>query len=241
VALCGADDLWDPNKLRWQADALASQPQIDIAFGHARMFGVVEGYFARPAGAGVLDGDALIQRLYEGNFIAAPSAVIRRSLHERLGGFREDLAGEDYEFWLRSLRARATFFYDPRLVLHYRRHGENLSLPGAARDDRLRAVLEMNYLVHTAYADLVPAADVRRVIAKDLCDLGRHLVDAGTPAEAGRMLRASLRRDPTLRALLWLVLLRLGPNGRGRLVAAVQGVQRTVLAARTRASPHVQA
>jgi hypothetical protein len=164
------------------------------------MFGIVEGEFVRPPGRGVLDRTALTRRLYEANFIAAPSAAIRRSLHRQLGGFREDLAGEDYEFWLRALRAGAIFFYDARLVLHYRRHGENLSMPDALRDERLRPLLEMNYLVYTWYADLVPAPDVRRIVAKDLCDLGRHLVETGTPAEARRMLRASLRKNPTVRS-----------------------------------------
>src|SRR5207253_1994987 len=130
------------NEERWIANT-----QVDVAFGHARMFGVVEGDFVRPPGAGVLDGTALARRLYEGNVIAAPSAAIRRALHERLGGFREDLPAEDYEFWLRALSSGAVFYYDPRLVLHYRRHGENMSMPGAVRDDRLRPLIEMNYRV----------------------------------------------------------------------------------------------
>jgi glycosyltransferase involved in cell wall biosynthesis len=226
VALCGADDLWDRRKLEWQTEVLAAQPQVDIAFGHARMFGVVEGEFVRPDGTGVLSGPALARRMYEGNLIAAPSAVIRRSLHERLGGFREDLAGEDYEFWMRALRAGAVFYYDPRLVLHYRRHGENLSMPGARRDDRLRPILEMNYLIHRWYADLVPAADVRRAVAKDLCDLGRHLVDVGPPAKARRTLWASLRRRPSLRAIVWLALLDLGPERRRHVVGVIGRVQR---------------
>jgi glycosyltransferase involved in cell wall biosynthesis len=241
VALCGADDLWDPRKLEWQAQTLTAHPEVDVAFGHARMFGVVEGEFVRPPGTGVLDGSALARRLYEGNVIAAPSAVIRRDLHQQLGGFREDLVAEDYEFWLRALRAGAVFFYDPRLVLHYRRHGQNMSMPGAVRDERLRPLLEMNYLVHSWYADLVPASDVRRILAKDLCDLGRYLAEIGPPAEARRALLASLRRDVTVRALVWLALLRLGPARRRRVVDAVTALQRLVHGARARLRPSVRA
>jgi glycosyltransferase involved in cell wall biosynthesis len=226
VALCGADDLWDRQKLEWQSETFAADPRIDIAFGHARMFGIVQGDFVRPSDTGVLDGPALARRMYAGNIIAAPSAVIRRSLHQELGGFREDLAGEDYEFWMRALRAGAVFYYDPRLILHYRRHGENLSMPGGRRDVHLRPVLEMNYLIHRWYADMVPAAEVRRALAKDLCDLGRHLVDVGPPADAGRALRASLRRRPSIRAITWLVLLRLRPEARERVVAMIAELQR---------------
>jgi glycosyltransferase involved in cell wall biosynthesis len=225
VALCGADDIWEPSKLEWQAEAIAAHPEIDVAFGHARMFGIVEGDFVRPPGSGILDGAVLARRLYDANLIAAPSAVIRRALHTRLGGFREDFPAEDYEFWLRALRAGAVFYYDPRLLLHYRRHGENMSMPGAARDDRLLPQLEMNYAVHRLYADLVTPAELSRMLAKDLCDLGRHLVDLGRPTEARRMLRASMRRHPEVRALAWLVLLRLSPGRRRRVVARIVGMQ----------------
>jgi hypothetical protein len=82
--------------------------------------------------------------------------------------------------------------------------------------------------VHSWYADIVPAKEVRATLAKDLCDLGRYLVEAGTPEEACSALRASMRRQPALRPLVWLVLLRLGPGWRARLVAGIGAGQRTV-------------
>ena len=39
IAMCGADDLWEPTKLERQLAALSSHPQIDVAFGAARVFG----------------------------------------------------------------------------------------------------------------------------------------------------------------------------------------------------------
>jgi hypothetical protein len=234
VALCGADDLWEPQKLEWQAESLAAHPEIGVAFGHARMFGIIEREFARPDGTGILDGDELALRLYEGNMIAAPSAVIRRSLHAELGGFREDLAGEDYEFWLNALRHGAVFHYEPRRILLYRRHGENMSMPGALRDDRLRPLLEMNCVVHREYADLVSARTARRILARDHCDLGRFLAEAGTPKDARTALHASLRTRPSLRAVIWLVLLRLGPSRRERVVDAIVAAQRAAHGAAAR-------
>src|SRR3954469_16060750 len=40
VAMCPADDLWHPNKLEWQAQALTEHPGIDVLFGKARFFGL---------------------------------------------------------------------------------------------------------------------------------------------------------------------------------------------------------
>jgi glycosyltransferase involved in cell wall biosynthesis len=228
VALCGADDLWQPRKLEWQVETLSANPEVDVAFGHARMFGVVEGDFERPTGTGVLDPAPLIRRLYAGNIIAAPSALIRRSLHRRLGGFREDLAGEDYEFWMHCLREGAVFHYDPRLVLHYRRHGDNLSMPGGGERVRL-PLLEMNYVVHRAYADLVPADTAQRALAKDLCDAGRHFVALGDERRAAGALRASIRRRPSLRALIWLALLQLPSEHRERLVRLVISTRKKLI------------
>jgi glycosyltransferase involved in cell wall biosynthesis len=230
VALCGGDDLWAAEKLRWQAEAIAAHPEVDVAFGHARLFGVFEGEFVRPPGTGVLDRRVLARRMYDRNVIAAPSAVIRRDLHARLEGFREDLPAEDYEFWLRALRAGAVFYYDPRLVLHYRRHGENMSMPGALRDDRLRPLLEMNYTIHERYAELVSPGELRQILAKDLCDLGRYLVEAGDRGEARRTLLRSLRRRPSLRAVVWLALLGIPVVARQRVEQTVRAVQARVVA-----------
>jgi glycosyltransferase involved in cell wall biosynthesis len=231
VALCGADDLFEPRKLEWQAEALAAHPEIDLAFGHARVFGVLEGEFARPRDSGVLSKDKLARALYERNLFASPSVLIRRTLHEELGGFREDLPTEDWDFWLRALEAGAVFYFDPRIVLHVRRHGENMSMPGAVRNERLRPLLEMNYKIHQWHADLVSEADARRALAKDLCDLGRHLVEVGTPDEARRALKASFRKDATARALIWLALLPLAPARRDQIVDGISAAQRVVYGA----------
>src|SRR5271170_6996882 len=42
VAMCGADDIWEPRKLEWQAEAIARHPGADVLFGHARTFGRIE-------------------------------------------------------------------------------------------------------------------------------------------------------------------------------------------------------
>jgi glycosyltransferase involved in cell wall biosynthesis len=226
VALCGADDLWPAAKLEWQTETLTAHPEVQVLFGHARLFGTVEREFPRPASTGVLDPALFVRELYESNVIPAPSSVISRRLHADLGGFREDLAGEDYEFWMRALRAGALFYYDPRLLLHYRRHGDNLSMPGARRDARFRRQLDMTRQIHESYADLVPANHARMVMSRDACDLGRLLVDLGECRQARGQLWASLRLKPSLRALVWLGLSRFPIGLRQRLVAAVGAVQR---------------
>ena len=49
VALCPADDIWEPCKLEWQQDALGAHPEVDVIFGAAQRFGLASGAHPRPA------------------------------------------------------------------------------------------------------------------------------------------------------------------------------------------------
>jgi glycosyltransferase involved in cell wall biosynthesis len=222
VALCGADDVWEPQKLEWQLQTIVEQPEVDLLCGHAVLFGRSEGEYSRPPGVGVLDGAALKDALYRQCCICAPSVLIRRSLFERLGPFIENFGADDHEYWFRCLRAGAIFYYDPRPLLSWRQHENNLTGRTEWMDecgDRVRRMYE---------------ADVSdRAIADDLFRIGRRLVDAGRPREARRAFRQSLRRGrhsaspANLRALAWVVILGLPGGvreGAGRSVTHVSRV-----------------
>ena len=226
VAMCGADDVWEPRKLEWQAEAMAAHPEVDVLFGDAIVFGEREGTYGRPPGTGVLDRDALRDALYRENFICAPSIVIRRSLFERLGPFVEDFGADDYEYWMRCLRAGASFHYDPRPLLRYRRHDANLS-------SRLLWMRQCSYEVRRRYAADVPdRALTRRALSADLFDIGRRLADEGDARGARRALRASMRRAPSARAAVWLVVLQLPEALRAPAGDALVTARRTAAALR---------
>jgi glycosyltransferase involved in cell wall biosynthesis len=210
VAMCGADDIWEPHKLEWQLEALRADPELDVLFGDAEIFGLVEGNYARPTGTGRLDAVVLRDALYRENLICAPSVVIRRSLFERLGPFVERFGADDYEYWMRCLRAGANFHYDPRVLLRYRRHESNLS-------SGLLWMTECSHEVHRWYAaDLGDDALAHEVLAGDLFKIGRLLVDEGRVAEARRAFRGALRYAVTTRALVWVALLTLPAGVRDR-------------------------
>src|ERR1700676_2964055 len=63
VAECGADDIWESDKLERQVRALRMHPEIDIAFSAARVFGNAEGRWSMPAeegmSAGIMDWNTL--------------------------------------------------------------------------------------------------------------------------------------------------------------------------------------
>jgi glycosyltransferase involved in cell wall biosynthesis len=202
IALSADDDIWEPNKLALQRKILADDHQIDILVGHMRVFGRQQGEFRRPPGCGRLDRATLRRAQFERSDLAAPTAVIRRSLFERIGSFREDLPAEDYEFWLRALRGGAVFHYDPRPVVCYRTHLRNAS-------NREWLVHETHYEVLRDYAeDVDDRALVARVLARNRLIVARHRLGAGRHDAARHAFAASFRYRPSFTAAMWALVLR---------------------------------
>jgi glycosyltransferase involved in cell wall biosynthesis len=209
VALCPADDLWEPQKLEWQAEAIANNPDVDVVFGHATYFGLTSGDFPAPPGTGLLDLERLTRAMFEQCVIADPTAVVRKELHQALSGYREDIIAEDYEFWMRALRAGASFYYEPRPVAKLRHHGGNISTAP------LR-IWEANYNIHTWHADLADDELVRRTLARDLRTLARARLGANLVSEGRAAYVRSLRHQKSVVALA------------GAAVLALPGAERTV-------------
>ncbi|CAN5217258.1 hypothetical protein BH20ACT16_BH20ACT16_03280 [soil metagenome] len=194
VAMCPADDLWHPSKLEWQEQALAQDPAIDVLFGKARYFGLTEGDHPHPEMPGPQERGAFLRAMYAADLVPAPTAVVRLALHRELGRFDESLPSEDYEFWLRALRAGATFSYDDRVLVRLRQHGGNVS-------SRALQIWEMNHLIRTRYAADVADEDyTRELLARDLREIARCRFGARRPKDARDAYRAALRQRPTAEA-----------------------------------------
>ena len=112
--------------------------------------------------------------------VCSSSTVIRRATFERLGPFCEPLITEDYEYWMRALKAGAVFLYEPRTLVSYRLHDGNVT------NKRLRSYRSL-LVSHERHADLVDDPRlVRSALAADHFMLGRFLVDEDRPREARR-------------------------------------------------------
>ena len=228
VAMCGADDVWEPRKLEWQLEAIERHPEVDLLFGHATLFGRVASEHARPPFTGLLDGDSFRNVLFAENCVCAPSVLIRRSLYESLGPFVEKFGADDYEYWFRCLRAGAHFYYDPRPLLRYRQHGANLS-------SRMDWMDECTCQVRRWYAiDVSDRRVVDAALAPLLFRIARRQVDEGKAAQARGTFRETLTHargqqpSETVRALAWIAVLSLPARVREQAGRRVVGLSRTV-------------
>ncbi|WP_205695955.1 glycosyltransferase [Conexibacter sp. SYSU D00693] len=202
VALCDADDVWEPGKLAAQRRAL-DDPAVGLVFGRATVVGVD----GRPTGetwatppAGPLDPVAL----FAANPVPTSSVVLRRRALRDAGGFLAPVpVAEDWDLWLRVARTGHRLVAVPEARVRYRRHpgGLTADVAGLARS-QLR--------VHRAHADLVAPAQRDRVLAADLRALARGLARAGDArgaraalAEAAQVAAPS-PRDRALAAALAL-------------------------------------
>ena len=222
LARCDADDIWDAHKLECQLAALEAHPEVDICFTAAATFGRVEQQFSSHPGSGILEPASFARRLYRRNMVCSSSVVIRRATFERLGPFCEPLITEDYEYWMRALKAGAVFFYEPRTLVSYRLHEGNVT---NKRLRSYRSLLES----HERHSDLVDDPRlVRAVLAGDHFMLGRFLVDEDRPREARHEFALALRQRVSVRGLAWIAVLCSPSGARRRLGDGAVSLKRLV-------------
>jgi glycosyltransferase involved in cell wall biosynthesis len=118
LAFLDADDRFVPGKLGRQAAAFASDPSLDIVFGHVREFVSPE-----------LDDEA--KRLLRAPVSEAPWAapnlmLVRRSSFDRVGPFSEQLrVGVTVDWYARATELALRTEMIPAIVLERRLHASN--------------------------------------------------------------------------------------------------------------------
>ena len=227
VARCDADDIWEPTKLARQAESIAEHPRIDIAFAGAVNFGDVDleawrGLWDPPPEQGLLDPGRFAPYLYQFDCICASTAIVRKRLFERLGGFVTPHPCEDYDYWLRALKVGATFFYDPAVLVRYRRHSQSVT------SDLLR-MYRATYQVHQWHVDLVDDLRfVRKVLADDRYRIARWLFENDHPRRARRAFVASLRHGLAVREVGWSLALCAPERHQRKIIEGVTSLKHAV-------------
>jgi glycosyltransferase involved in cell wall biosynthesis len=132
LAFLDADDVWTPHKTSCQLEAFAADASLDIVLGQHREFISAD---LDPATARRLACRSDWEPGYH-----AGAALMRRSLFERIGLFREDLTTGEYLDWIARAHEHGVRekLLDDRVVMR-RIHGSNHGLIHAyARTDYAR-------------------------------------------------------------------------------------------------------
>lgn len=137
IAFCDDDDLWEPGKLARQMELAEARPEVAIVCSDVLLFderGEI-GRHVGGRGADITLGDLLGPGL---NPVMTSSAVVRRDVFERAGGWDESLdvaTVEDWELWVAAAAAGFAIAYVDEPLVRYRVHAGSMS----HRDTRVTA------------------------------------------------------------------------------------------------------
>lgn len=123
IARMDADDVSHRDRLRVQVAFLESRPDIDVASCLLRKFprpALRVGMLRYEAWLNsLLDSDEMARDMFVESPLAHPTAVMRRSTLERVGGYHDVAWAEDYDLWLRIHTAGGRFAKVPRLLFFW--------------------------------------------------------------------------------------------------------------------------
>lgn len=119
IAFADADDLWPEDKLELQLPCLIRDPKIDIVLGRIQQVLLSE----------MVDGPTQSSQFAEPAFsVNLGSAVIRKSVFERVGLFDETMRySEDVDWFMRAREGGAAIVTIDAVTLFYRQHEQNMT------------------------------------------------------------------------------------------------------------------
>lgn len=143
IALLDSDDEWLPNRLEKQLNLAAENPSLPLI--HGEELWVRKGKRVNPKKIHQKSGGSIFNRCLHLCLISPSATLMKRSLYEELGGFREDYpVCEDYEMWLRVTARYEVGFVEEPIITKYGGHEDQLSAKYKAMDFwRVRAMDEV--------------------------------------------------------------------------------------------------
>jgi glycosyltransferase involved in cell wall biosynthesis len=142
VAFLDADDVWKPTKLEQQLALFAAKPEVGVVFSLRDLIDEAGHPLPRTARDATLPPRGrVLTDIFARNFICFSSAVVRREVLDRVGGFDPTLdLAIDYDLWLRAAR-HYEFDYVPESLVLYRTGHGNLSKKLADRIATARSIM----------------------------------------------------------------------------------------------------
>lgn len=143
VALLDSDDAWEPNYLAIQVEIMRRDPTIDVLYPDAYIFGEGvrpgEKFTDKSASEGAVTFESLVQQKCN----VMVSATARRSALTNVGLFDETLrSSEDFDMWLRIVKAGGRIAYHDQPLARYRRRPDSLSADPVWMCKHILAVLD---------------------------------------------------------------------------------------------------
>lgn len=188
IAFLDADDVWLPQKLELQLEAMRSDPTLGLCHTQFEIVDQENRHIEDGYGGGVNN----YLRLLEGCSIVTSSVMARRAALESIDGFDSGVEpSEDYDVWLRIARLYPIAGIGESLVL-YRKHAQNLSSNYRVMCAASDQVLRKHFVAAARCGDRRVQSAARR---------GQKNMGRAFGAQALDSARAQLRRHNFVKAL----------------------------------------
>src|SRR5450432_802602 len=132
VALCDADDLWLPDKLKIQLECFQRRPDLGVVHSDSAIIdseGNLTGelFSSLNHGKGQKTSGNLFEELCQRNFLCVPTVILKREAIQYAEGFDMRLRSlEDWVCWTK-VSQKYPFYYVEDALVQYRVHGASLS------------------------------------------------------------------------------------------------------------------
>lgn len=217
LAFLDADDLWTPEKLESQLEALLRSPEAGVAYSWTAFIDD-DGRFLFAKEPMTFEGDVYGDLLRECFVASGSNVLVRKPCVDSVGPFDSGLqSAEDWEYWLR-LAARWPFVVVPRYQVLYRLSTRSMSSEVATIEAASMLVLDRAIEAAPSGVEVRKKECVANVKQYISFLYMTRASGSGTVTEAGRRLLESIRLYPRAllrrktRRLVWAwLLLRLLP------------------------------
>jgi glycosyltransferase involved in cell wall biosynthesis len=129
IAFLDSDDWWSQDKLQVCFNYI--NDKVDLVYHDMEMVPDKNKSFRRKIiKSWQVRTPVLIDLLLRGNAIVNSSAMVRKTIIQKLNGINESdkmIAAEDYNTWLRIAQLTEKFLYIPRSLGYYLKHNESIS------------------------------------------------------------------------------------------------------------------
>jgi len=222
LAFLDSDDLWTPDYLTYQVGQLDADPSADVVFPNAVFFGEGESGRKLAMKAGSPMPEITFTRLVTEECSVVVSVLVRKRAVERVGLFDEQLRRcEDFDLWLRCLKAGSRIIYHHTVLMRYRRRPGSLSSDPARMAAHAAQVLrKMQHVVPLTEAENeIIKAKLRDFDGRHLFFEGKQAFFAGDYGAALENFQAADRHLNNMRVKLLILVVRTAPSFARRLHA----------------------
>lgn len=124
IALLASDDMWHPEKIKLQMEALRGHSGSELCFSQAREFSDEARIDAGRVFPRKCKTGGILNSIFVRQHVPAGTMLFSRRLFDALGGFDETLKEEDWDFVIRCA-ATTPFTAIDQPLLYYRAHDAN--------------------------------------------------------------------------------------------------------------------